>query len=95
MEALPTAIPAPVEARQSPRRPHARLRSRATHHSERAESRKAVAGFWARAEKFSDENSAAARIILADVERHGGEGAGLVLWARRATQRETEKRTAA
>jgi hypothetical protein len=36
---------------------------------------------------FEAGNRAAAEIILADVAKHGGEGALVVLWARRVLQR--------
>jgi hypothetical protein len=94
-ETFPTALPAPIEAHQSPRQKRARQQSRASHHAARAEERKAIKGFWARAEKFSDENRIAAEIIVSDVERYGGEGSALVQWARRAIQREAEKQAAA
>jgi hypothetical protein len=74
MEAHRAVLSPPDEADQSPRRPHARPRSRAAHLAERAESRAEVRNFWARAERFAEENRAAAAIILEDPERHGGEG---------------------
>ncbi|MGB7720894.1 MAG: hypothetical protein WBL65_13395 [Bryobacteraceae bacterium] len=33
------------------------------------------------AERYDAGNLAAARLILADVDQHGGAGAGLVIWA--------------
>lgn len=71
------------------------VRSRSAHAIARVEERRAVAGFWARAERYSDENRAAAGIILADPEHHGGESAGLVRWARMAMRHEAEGLAAA
>jgi len=36
---------------------------------------------------FDEANFEAARLILADVERHGGDDAGLVRWARLVVER--------
>ena len=95
MEAIPTAIPAPAEARQSPRRPRARRRSRTSHLAGLATERMAVKTFWDRASKFGGQNLAAARAILEDPEKHGGEGAGLVVWARLTLRHEAERQAAA
>lgn len=35
-----------------------------------------------RADRYTEDNQAAAEIILADVAGNGGEGAGVVQWAR-------------
>lgn len=35
-----------------------------------------------RAKAFEDQNVIAARAILEDVDRYGGESAGIVIWAR-------------
>jgi hypothetical protein len=42
----------------------------------------AVKGRIKTRERFGSENLECARIVLADVERHGGEAAALVVWAR-------------
>lgn len=41
----------------------------------------------AKAAEFDRRNLESAKLILADVERYGGETAGLVIWARMAVQR--------
>ena len=87
----PVSLPNAVTAKP----PRGRPRSRASHHADRADERKAVAGFWAKAEGYFEANRVAAEIIVSDVEKHGGEGAGLVQWARRVLQRETDKQAAA
>jgi hypothetical protein len=75
--------------------PRARLRSRAAHLAERADERRAVKTFWSRGEKYHEQNIEAAGIILEREQEFGGPTAGLVQWARRAIQRETEKKAAA
>jgi hypothetical protein len=45
-------------------------------------TRREISTFWERVEKFQQQNIEAARIILRNVDRYGGEGAGLVRWAR-------------
>jgi hypothetical protein len=71
-----------------------RPRSRAAIHAA-SEERQEVRKFWSRAEGYAESNRIAAEIIVADVVKHGGESAGLVQWARRVLQRETEKQAAA
>lgn len=78
----------------SPVLPPVRPRTRAAHAVARAAERKAIRTFWSRAEKFGEQNLAAAQIILADLERYGGER-GLVQWARRILHHEAEKQVAA
>ena len=70
-------------------------RSRASYHADRADERAAVRNFWSRVAGYSESNRIAAEIITADVEKHGGEGAGLVRWARRVLLCQTEKQAAA
>lgn len=42
-------------------------------------------------ERYTADNRAAALVVVADVERRGGEGSGLVRWARMVLERiETE-----
>jgi hypothetical protein len=55
--------------------PKARRQSGASHHASRVDERRAVKDFWSRAEKFGEQNCAAARMILADMYGRGGEGA--------------------
>jgi hypothetical protein len=45
-------------------------------------TRKEISSFWTRVQKFHQQNLESARIILREVERYGGETAGLVIWAR-------------
>ncbi len=45
-----------------------------------------------RAADYDRRNLESANLILADVERYGGETAGLVIWARMAKQRIEEER---
>ena len=43
---------------------------------------------------YDQRNLESAKLILSDVERYGGEAAGVVIWARMATKRiETERLT--
>ncbi len=58
----------------------------------RQPGRKAISTFWERVARFERENIEAARIILRDVNRYGGESAGLVIWARMVTRREVNRR---
>jgi hypothetical protein len=76
-------------------RPPVRPRSRARHLAGLATERQAVKTYWSRGERFADENCSAARIILSDTARHGGEGAALVQWARLALRHEAERQAAA
>jgi hypothetical protein len=45
-------------------------------------ARQAVVKLWTTVNRQHAANLAAASIILGDVERYGGESAGLVIWAR-------------
>jgi hypothetical protein len=56
--------------------------------------RKDVAKFWERVLRFEQQNVECAEIFLRDIARHGGEGAGLVIWARMALTRAAERRAA-
>jgi hypothetical protein len=53
-----------------------------------------ISRFWQRAESYERENIEAAQIILRDVDRHGGETAGLVIWARLTLAHASERRAA-
>lgn len=57
--------------------------------------RKDVSKFWDRVRHFERENIEAAEIILRNIGRDGGEGAGVVLWARLVLSRDAERRRAA
>jgi hypothetical protein len=50
----------------------------------------AVAMFWSAGHGQCQENIVAARIILGDFKRYGGESAGPVIWARMVCRREAE-----
>jgi hypothetical protein len=58
-------------------------------------TRKDVSKFWDRVRRFERENIEAAEIILRNVGRYGGEGAGVVLWARLVLSHDVEQRRAA
>lgn len=51
-------------------------------------SRPAVRLFSERAERYREQNLAAAHILVANVEVFGGPRAGLILWARLTLRRE-------
>lgn len=57
-------------------------------------TKREISTFWDRVERFDRENLQAARIILCDVDRYGGNDSGLVRWARMALAR-AERRAAA
>ena len=57
-------------------------------------SRTEISQFWERAERYVQQNAEAARIILLDADRCGGETAGLVIWARMALARAGGRRAA-
>jgi hypothetical protein len=57
-------------------------------------TRREVSTFWERAQRFERKNLEAAAIIASDPERHGGEGSGLLIWARRVLARRQERRAA-
>jgi hypothetical protein len=63
-------------------------------HSQRAGERKAVAAFWERAERYREQNLEAAKIILGDIGKYGGESAGLIIWARLTMRYEAEQKVA-
>jgi hypothetical protein len=69
------------------------LRQRRASRQEKHTKRE-LSTFWKRVEKFQQGNIEAARIILRDVDRFGGETAGLVRWARRTLARHAERRAA-
>jgi hypothetical protein len=48
--------------------------------------------FWSAGHGQCQENLVAAKIILGDITRYGGESAGLVIWARMVIRREDELR---
>ena len=50
------------------------------------------APYRAARERFIRQNIEVARNILADVERHGGEAAGRVIWARMISRAAKERR---
>jgi hypothetical protein len=61
----------------------------------RAKERKTVKSYMS--DKHDDNNLIAAQIIMGDIEKYGGEGSGLVLWAdiflkRMAKQRADDNR---
>jgi hypothetical protein len=56
--------------------------------------RSEISQFWQRVESYERENVEAARIILSDISRHGGETAGLVIWARLTLAHASERRAA-
>lgn len=67
------------------------------HHAQRAGDRRAVAGFWTRAERHRGEQLVAARAILetpASIARNGGEGSAVVTWARLALLHDAERKAA-
>ena len=54
------------------------------HAAQRADERRAVKGFWAKAERHRGEQLIAARAILetpATIAKNGGEGSAVVSWA--------------
>jgi hypothetical protein len=57
-------------------------------------TRREISSFWARVERYETENLEAARIIASDPDRYGGEGSGLLIWAKLTLER-SEKRRAA
>ena len=63
----------------------------------RAADQKAVAGFWAKADKYNAEKVEAATVILAtpdSIKKHGGEGAAVVAWARLTLRNDAERKAA-
>jgi hypothetical protein len=72
-----------------------RLRSRAAHAVARVEEHAAVKTFWARGEKYHEQNIEAAGIILEREQELGGSTAGLVIWARLTLRHEAERQAAA
>jgi len=66
-------------------------------HVQRATDRKAVSAFWARAERYRDEQLVAAKAILetpTSIAQNGGEGSAVVSWARLALLHEAERKAA-
>jgi hypothetical protein len=57
-------------------------------------SRAAVVRYWERVRGFEEGNRRAAKIILANVAKYGGETAGLVIWARMTLRHNGERRAA-
>jgi hypothetical protein len=60
----------------------------------RAAERKAVRLYWARAERYREQNVEAANIILAtpaSIEFFGGQYSGLVRWSRLTLRRESAR----
>lgn len=60
----------------------------------RASERKAISAFWAKAEKYNTEKLEAAKAILEDIEKYGGEPAAVVDWARLAILHDAERKAA-
>ena len=61
---------------------------------QRASERKAISAFWAKVDRYNAEKIAAANVVLADIEKYGGETAGVVLSARIVLRNEAERRAA-
>ena len=55
-------------------------------------ARHEISAFWERAARYVRKNYEAAGIILQDADRHGGETAGLVIWARMTLARAAQRR---
>jgi len=67
-------------------------------HAQRASESRAVKGFWAKVERYRDEQLAAAKAILetpASIAQNGGEGSAVVAWARLALVHYAERKAAA
>jgi hypothetical protein len=59
-------------------------------HAQRATESKAIGAFWVKAEKRNAEKLEAAKVILGDVAKYGGEAAGVVISARIVLRNEAE-----
>ena len=61
----------------------------------RADDRKAIGRFWAKAERYNAEKLEAAKAILEDAGKYGGEAAAVVAWARLTLRNAAERKAAA
>ncbi len=63
-------------------------------HAQRANDVKAVSAFWAQADKHNAAKLEAAKVILQDVDKYGGETAGVVISARIVLRNAAERKAA-
>jgi len=63
-------------------------------YAQRASGRKAISAFWAKAERHRSEQLEAAKAILQDVAKYGGEAAAVVAWARLTIRNDAERKAA-
>lgn len=63
-------------------------------HAARASDRKAIGAFWVKAEKHRGEQLEAAKAILQDVAKYGGEASAVVAWARLTIRNDAERKAA-
>jgi len=63
-------------------------------HSQRADDRKAISAFWSKAEKHNAEKLEAAKAVLRDIPKYGGEASGVVISARIVLRNAAERKAA-